>query len=241
MHRSPADFVRAVLAAAIVAACSSSDNAEGAGPGAATRSPDTGASRSAAPEPLSETEAAVRRADSARIQGSPSAPIWIVEVSDFQCPYCRQWHTETYEPLRREFVATGRVRLAYVNFPLPNHRNAVPAAEAAMCAGAQGKFWQMHDALFHDQARWGQAPDPAAVFDTMARAVGVMMPEYRRCTTGRVMRRIVEADFARAEEAGVNSTPTFIIDNRFRLSGAQPIEAFREAIDSALAATPGRR
>src|SRR5688500_17464643 len=96
----------------------------------------------------------VVKADLARIQGSPTAPVWVIEVSDFQCPYCKQWHEQTYPKLRDEFVRTGKVRLAYINFPLAQHGNAQPAAEAAMCAGAQGKFWEMHDALFTNQAKW---------------------------------------------------------------------------------------
>jgi protein-disulfide isomerase len=93
-------------------------------------------------------------ADQARILGRPTAPVWVVEVSDFQCPYCKMWHDSTYETLKREYVNTGKVRLAYINFPLEKHRNAMPAAEAAMCAAAQGKFWEMHDALFDAQAKW---------------------------------------------------------------------------------------
>ncbi|HMH86433.1 MAG TPA: thioredoxin domain-containing protein, partial [Gemmatimonadaceae bacterium] len=88
----------------------------------------------------------ITRADLARIQGSASAPVWVIEVSDFQCPYCKQWHDQTYAAFRDQYVNTGKVRLAYVNFPLASHVHAWPAAESAMCAGAQGKFWQMHDA-----------------------------------------------------------------------------------------------
>src|SRR5215210_392488 len=94
------------------------------------------------------------KADLARIQGSPTAPLWVIEVSDFQCPFCRQWHEQTYQKLRDEFVRTGKVRLAYVNFPLAQHAHAQPAAEAAMCAGAQGRFWERHDARFTSQEKW---------------------------------------------------------------------------------------
>src|SRR6478735_1170872 len=93
------------------------------------------------------TDSNITRADLARIQGSPTAPLWVIEVSDFQCPYCKQWHDQTYNAFVDQFVKTGKVRLAYVNFPLQSHVHAWPAAEAAMCAGAQGRFWPMHDAL----------------------------------------------------------------------------------------------
>src|SRR6185503_10424434 len=66
-------------------------------------------------------------ADLARIQGSSTAPIWVIEVSDFQCPFCKEWHDQTYKKLRDEFVSTGKIRLAYINFPLNQHVNAWPA------------------------------------------------------------------------------------------------------------------
>src|SRR6185312_9267774 len=74
------------------------------------------------------------RMDRARIEGDEHAHLWFVIVSDFQCPYCRQFHDQTFDALRRQYVATGKMRIAYVNFPLPMHANAWPAAEAAMCA-----------------------------------------------------------------------------------------------------------
>src|SRR5919205_3448630 len=88
-----------------------------------------------------------RIADHARVQGSDNAKLWVVEVSDFQCPYCKRWHAETYPAIKRDYVDAGKVRLAYVNFPLTGHKNAWPAAEAAMCAALQGKFWELHDSL----------------------------------------------------------------------------------------------
>ena len=107
------------------------------------------------------TDSNITRADLARIQGSASAPVWVIEVSDFQCPYCKQWHDQTYAAFRDQYVKTGKVRLAYVNFPLSSHAHAWPAAESAMCAGAQGKFWQMHDALFTTQNKWEAMGLPA--------------------------------------------------------------------------------
>jgi protein-disulfide isomerase len=174
------------------------------------------------------------RADLARIQGSPTAPVWVIEVSDFQCPFCKQWHDETYQKLRDEFVKTGKVRLAYINFPLAQHVNAWPAAESAMCAGAQGKFWQMHDALFTSQAKWEALPSPALVFDSLARASGVDVARWRQCVQSGKMKSWIQADHDRAQAAGAASTPSFMIGDKI-LAGAQPIENLRSAIDSALA------
>jgi len=174
------------------------------------------------------------KADLARIQGSPTAPIWVIEVSDFQCPFCKQWHDETYQKLRDEFVRTGKVRLAYVNFPLAQHSHALPAAEAAMCAGAQGKFWEMHDALFTSQSKWEALPSPAPFFESLARGAGVDVARWRQCVESGKMKPLILADQDRARLAGAASTPSFMIGDKL-LVGAQPIENLRSAIDSALA------
>jgi protein-disulfide isomerase len=157
----------------------------------------------------------------------------VIEVSDFQCPYCKQWHDETYPALRDQLVKTGKVRLAYVNFPLSMHAQAFPAAEAAMCAGAQDRFWPMHDALFTSQARWESADKPGAVFDSLAQANGVEMKRWRDCVSSGKMRPLIQADHDRASRAGASATPSFMIGDKL-LTGAQPLAAIQQAIDSAM-------
>src|SRR5919108_2442400 len=179
------------------------------------------------------------RVDAARIQGNPTAPVWVVEISDFQCPFCKTWHDSVYRALRREFVTPGVIRLAYINYPLPNHPNALPAAEAAMCAGAQNKFWEMHDGLFESQRVWGPLPNAAAVFDSVARAKGVDVAAMRRCIESKTTHALILADAERAQESGVQGTPSFIVGGDVMLRGMQPIEAFRKAIGRKLAAREG--
>ncbi len=176
----------------------------------------------------------IATADLARIQGNPNAPLWVIEVSDFQCPYCKQWHDETYKTFRDELVSTGKVRLAYVNFPLESHQYAWPAAESAMCAAAQEKFWEMHDALFNTQPKWEVLPSPAAFFDSLARAQGVDAERWHKCVQSGKMKPLIQADHDRASTAGVNATPSFMIGDKL-LAGAQPIEEIRRAVDSAMA------
>ena len=189
------------------------------------------------------TNALTARADSARIQGSPEATLWVVEVSDFQCPYCRTWHEETYATLKREYIDAGKIRFAYVNFPLSNHKHAWPAAEVAMCAGLQGKFWEVQDVIFRTQDRWAELADASAVFDSLAAAAGVDTQQLRACTGSDALRPLIQADYERGMEAGVSSTPSFLVGDEM-LVGAQPIEKFREVIDAALesgaTAAPGR-
>ncbi len=175
-----------------------------------------------------------RRADRSRIIGDTLAPVWMVEVSDFQCPYCSRFHVESYAEIHREYIATGRVKLAYVNFPLPMHEHAWPAAEAALCAGAQGRFWEMHDALFRTQAVWSAMPSVISLFDSTANGAGVKLPAFQRCMRDRVMRGLVQQDFDRGQTSGVRSTPTFFIGDT-AMTGAQPIAEFRRVLDAALA------
>lgn len=183
----------------------------------------------------SHADSLMARADSARIQGSPTAPLWIIEVSDFQCPYCRDFHAKTYPAVLKEYVQTGKARLAYVNFPIPSaHPNAVPAALSAMCAAAQDKFWPMHDKLFNEQDRWAPLSDPTPVLDSLASSVGVNMQAFDACLSSKVMQPLVDADRDRAENRGVRATPTFLIGGQ-KIEGAQEIDVFRRVIDSELA------
>lgn len=184
--------------------------------------------------PAAPADPDIAKADLARIQGNPNAPLWVIEVSDFQCPYCKQWHDQTYKTFRDELVSTGRVRLAYVNFPLESHPFAWPAAESAMCAAAQGKFWEMHDALFNTQERWEKLPSPALFFDSLARAQRVDIDRWHQCVQSGKMKPLIQADHDRAEGAGASATPSFMIGDKL-LAGAQPIEVIRQAVDSAMA------
>ena len=107
-----------------------------------------------------------------------------------------------------------------------------------MCAGAQGKFWEMHDGLFDSQETWAPMPNAAAVFDSVARAARVDVPAMRACIEQGVMRALIQADAERAQESGVQATPSFIIGGDVLIRGAQPIAAFRRAIAQKLAARP---
>ena len=180
------------------------------------------------------TDSLSKTADSSRIQGSPSAKIWVIEVSDFQCPYCKEWHDATYKMVLNDYVKTGKVRMAYVNFPLSIHAHAHQAAIAAMCAGAQDKFWQMHDALFASQTTWESDADPAASFDTLAKSVGVDDAKYRACLTSPSIAALVAGDQQRAKGGGVTATPSFWVGGKL-IEGAIPTSEMKAAIEQALA------
>jgi len=175
-------------------------------------------------------------ADKGRIRGAESAKVWLIEVSDFQCPFCKRWHDESFAALDREYVQTGKARVAYINYPIARiHPNARAASEAAMCSSVQSRFWQMHDALFETQARWAPMPDPMPVFDSLAVAAGVNPTAWRSCMTTHATIPLIDADRDRWGQAGVNSTPSFFVANR-GLVGAYPTDSFRVVLDSAIAA-----
>jgi protein-disulfide isomerase len=223
----------ATAAVAALAACRApAAEQRPAGAAAADRTP--AGAPTAVSAPGADSTALRAAADSGRIQGPPGAKVWLIMVSDFQCPYCKQWHDDSYAALAREYVAAGKIRAAFMNFPLDQHAQALPAAEAAMCASAQGKFWPYQTALFESQARWSALADARPVYDSLAAAVGVDVARFRGCASSRVMRPLVEADRDRMMRAGVASTPTFFVGDA-QVAGAQPTAAFRRALDAALA------
>lgn len=173
-------------------------------------------------------------ADTARIMGDSTAKVWLVMASDFQCPACKHWHDNFSAEIMRDYVATGKVRFAYTNFPIDQlHPNARAAAEAAMCAGAQGKFWAIHDRLFATQTEWAAETDPIPAIRTLASAAGVDVAAWDQCLADDVMLAVVEGDRTRGRSNGVNQTPYFFIGDR-KVGGAVPASFMRPMLDSAL-------
>src|SRR5947207_2444331 len=228
MPQPQVNRIRRLAAPSLALACAPASNKRQGSESTSVTRAETTAVAGRAP-----TDSNITPADLARIQGSSPAPLWVIEVSDFQCPYWQQWHDQTYPPFLNQYVTTGKVRLAYVNFPLGIHLHAFPAAEAAMCAAAQDKFWPMHDALFATQAHWESLPSPSPVFDSLAQATGVDMKRWRDCVSSGKMRPLIQADHDRAQRAGASATPSFMIGDKL-LAGAIPLNELQQAIDSAM-------
>ncbi len=171
-----------------------------------------------------------------RSKGRADAPVVVYEMADFQCPACRQFALETMPALEREYVRTGKVRFVFVNFPLSFfdstfHRNATPAAELAMCAAKQDRFWPMHDALFQRQSVWAPLADPSTYFAALADTVGLARRPLAACLTDGSVRAEVAAEAQRSYRAGARSTPTFWIAGGI-MEGAPPLAVFRAVLDS---------
>ncbi len=234
MSHSASLIRSSVIALLLAAACSRPDAAKPAAAKAASGGEvvPTASATGLSPQ---LNDSISTRADAGRIKGSASAPIWLVEISDFQCPYCKQWHDETFAAIDKEFVQTGKVRLAYLNYPIPSlHVNATAAAEAAMCASVQGKFWEMHDSLFGQQEKWAKLNDPVPVFAAFAASAGVDSTNWNACMKAHAARPLIDADHERSSGSGVQSTPTFFVGKRMIL-GALPLDTFRVAINAELA------
>jgi protein-disulfide isomerase len=166
--------------------------------------------------------------DQSRLWGNATAPVVIVEFSDFQCPYCR-----SVEPTLKALLAkyAGRVSLAYRDYPLREiHPQAQQAAEAARCAGEQGKFREYHDLLYADRAKLD-----AGSLAGYGRNLGLDVPRFTSCLASGKFKQAVEEDLQAGSKAGVNGTPAFFINGIF-LSGAQPANAFEKIIEAELAA-----
>jgi len=168
-----------------------------------------------------------------RTKGSPTALLTIYEMSDFQCPYCRRQAIETFPLIEKEFIATGKVRWIFLQFPLTQiHANALPAAEFSMCAARAGKFWPVHDLLFQYQEKWAPLKDPAPFLLSLADSASLPREEIAQCLARQEMREIVRGEAEGAAQAGVQSTPTIYIDGAGLLAGAAPIELYRRVLDS---------
>lgn len=179
------------------------------------------------------------RADRSRVKGEDDAPLRIVEVSDFQCPFCAQFYRETYPALDSLYIETGKARYIFVTFPNSSHRLAWPAIEAALCAGAVGQFWEMHDLLFERQDQWSGAGTPAEVFRGYAEELGIDGDSFAACVENDRTAPLQVRDLTSIVRAGISSTPFFIINDEVSIQGAAPIDNFRTVLDSAYAAETG--
>lgn len=182
--------------------------------------------------------------EGAAILGHPTAKVGIVEFSDFQCPYSASFARETLPQIKSAYVTSGKVLLAFRHLPLTDiHPMAATAAEAAECAGRQGKFWDLHDLLFANHRRL----DRAGLMEAGAR-VSADSAGFTDCLDGEMTARI-QQDVASARALRVRSTPTFFIGTvspggsvtvTNTLSGSRPFNEFQDILDSLLRKTGGK-
>jgi protein-disulfide isomerase len=165
--------------------------------------------------------------------GDPNAPVKIIEYADFQCPYCQRYWQQTEKQIIQTYVDTGKVYYEYRSVGAFIGPESAAAAEAAYCAGDQGKFWEYHDALY---SHWtGEnvgdfTPDKLRQY---ANEVGLDATTFDTCLTQGTYKAQVIEDAANAKADGVRATPSFLINGQL-FEGAQPFAAFQKVIDAAL-------
>lgn len=165
----------------------------------------------------------------AHIEGDPNAPVTIVEWSDFECPFCGRFYTQTYGQILKDYVNTGKAKIVFKNFPLTSiHPDAMPAAIAAECAGNQGKFFEMHNKLFENQQSLGTDN-----YKKWAKDLGLDTAKFNSCYDNKETQAKIQADQIEGEKLGIRGTPGFIINGQ-TISGAQPYAVFQAAIESGL-------
>lgn len=163
--------------------------------------------------------------------GSDGAPVEVVEYSDFECPFCARFANLQMPAVRRQLIEAGIVRWRFRDFPLPSHQYARYASHAAHCAGEQGRFWEMHDAIFADHS-WAQTGrNPERLFNAMAERVGVDRERYRACMEENRYASRIEAARQEGEALGVGGTPTFFVNGR-PYRGNATSDAFKALADS---------
>ena len=164
------------------------------------------------------------------VKGSESAPVTIVEFTDYQCPFFDRYFQETYPSIMKEYVDKGKVRYVIRNLPLPFHQHAEEAAIAAYCAGQKGQYWEMHDKLFREQQAWEKANNAVELFAKYGDELGV---DIRDCQKDKQAKEVIGKDLELARKIGANGTPTFFINGKM-LVGAQPYSTFKAMIEAAL-------
>lgn len=167
--------------------------------------------------------------DDDAVKGDVKAPVTIVEFSDYECPFCARFYQQTFSQINEKYIKTGKVKFIYRDFPLSFHPQAQKAAEAAECAGEQGKYYDMHDKLFEKGVAGG-----VASFKQYAQEIGLDTAKFNTCLDSGQMAAEVKKDMADGAAVGVQGTPGFFV-NGVEVSGAQPFEVFQQVIDAALA------
>jgi protein-disulfide isomerase len=180
-------------------------------------------------------------ADNDPVIGNLDAPITIIEFSDFQCPFCARFYTQTLPLIYEEYIDQGKVKLVFRDYPIQSiHPNAVPASVASECANEQGKFKEMHDILFASQNEWNkqETVDALSLFSQYATEIQLEQETFDSCLTSGKYIEEIKKDLDDGKEYGVTGTPGFFIGNDqigyVKLSGAQPFDSFKKIIDAQL-------
>lgn len=169
---------------------------------------------------------------SQHVSGKGQERVTLVEYGDYQCPYCGQ-----YYPILKQVTEkfNDQITFQFRNFPLSNvHQNAFAASRAAEAAGLQGKFWEMHDKLYENQAAWSASSDPSVFFDQYASQLGLNVETFKKDSASSKVNDIINADMAEGNRLHVTATPTFFLDGK-KIEVSQSVAAFEKVLKDAIA------
>ena len=185
--------------------------------------------------PEDKAHSASSGSESMHIRGNPDATVTLEEFGDFQCPPCGSFAAFA-EELLKEY--DSRVRLIFRHFPLSAHEHAREASLAAEAAGIQGRFWEMYDVLYREQAAWSKAPNARELFESYAGTIGLNVDQFKKDMDGEQAQARVDSDYARGESLGIKLTPTLYINGQPVDTKDKNPEGIRAAINAALAGKP---
>jgi len=172
------------------------------------------------------------------VLGSPTAKLEVVEFGDFECPQCGRFATLTEFDVRKRLIEPGIIRYRYIDYPLSMHPNTWNASRAAACADEQGKFWEMHDAIFANQDRWDglATKNPDKVLKQVASQIaGLKSDQFNQCVDTRKTQAKIQAHLKLAEARQIGATPTFLFGGDKQYPGFLGYDEFKRFVDSALA------
>lgn len=180
--------------------------------------------------------------DGAYLKGAADAPVVVTEYADFQCPGCGYYARSLASAFDRAYVETGKVQFVYRDYPLAQHPNAIPAAEAARCAGDQGAFWQMYTALFANQRQWSSLANPTAQFGAYAQQLKLDSGQFEQCLASGTHQAAVIAARRASESLGLTGTPSFAVNGVVVDSaGAQSVDDIVARVQAAIDAELAKR
>ncbi len=165
--------------------------------------------------------------------GNPNAPVKIVEYADFQCPFCLEYWRDTEPQIIQNYIATGKVYYEYRSVGAFIGPESASAAEAAYCAGDQGKFWEYHDILFANWTGENAGDFTDDKLKIYAAALRLNLDQFSSCYTGGKYKAEVSQDITLAKADGIRATPSFVINGKI-VEGAQPFAAFQQVIEADL-------
>jgi len=186
----------------------------------ASRAPNGGSDKSIA--------STITEAD--QVKGNRSASTTLIEFSDFQCPACA-----SYAPMVKRVAEEfgNQLAIAYRHFPLPQHKNAPLAAQAAEAAGKQGKFWEMHDKIFANQREWAESSNARAAFTRYAEFLGLNMEKFNADIDSQEIKNKIDSDYESGQRIGIGGTPTFFLDGQ-HIQNPRNYESFKSLITDAI-------